>query len=126
MGYWLTCVRNRGELSEGWYDPSTLRKAQESAKEYEEEIARESNLVESNEASSSFGQRESVPNDPGRAEDDGEDSDDSIGPTLPGQINKARRNRLGPSIPNMEDLELKRGIYTDWSQTGVLQFLTMS
>src|SRR4051812_13029650 len=26
----LTCVRNRGELSEGWYDPSTLQKAQNS------------------------------------------------------------------------------------------------
>ncbi|KAI9644510.1 hypothetical protein NHQ30_006531 [Ciborinia camelliae] len=109
-GRWKSFIGkwNRGELSEGWYDPSTLRKAHESAKEYAEEIARESNLVQSNELSSSFGQREFEDDDPSKVEDDGDDSDDSIGPTLPGQMSKARRNRLGPSIPNMEDLELKR------------------
>jgi hypothetical protein len=38
------------------------------------------------------------------------DSDDSIGPTLPGQEGARRRGgRMGPSIPNMQDLELKRG-----------------
>lgn len=104
-------MRNRGELSEGWYDPSTLRKAQESAREYEEEIARESNPVQSNEPSSSLSQREPEQNDH-EVEGDGDDSDDSMGPTLPGEINKSGRNRPGPSIPNMEDLELRRGIYT--------------
>ncbi|KAJ8061375.1 hypothetical protein OCU04_010431 [Sclerotinia nivalis] len=108
MGKW-----NRGELSEGWYDPSTLRKAQESAKEYEDEIARESNPIQSNEPSSSFTKRESEYDDLSRVEGDENDSDDSIGPTLPGEMNKARRNRPGPSIPNMEDLELKRGICTE-------------
>jgi hypothetical protein len=38
------------------------------------------------------------------------DSDDSIGPTLPGQEGaRGRGGRMGPSIPNMQDLELKRG-----------------
>ncbi|THV48182.1 hypothetical protein BGAL_0263g00120 [Botrytis galanthina] len=104
LGKW-----NRGELSEGWYDPSTLRKAQESAREYEEEIARESNPVQSNEPSSSLSQREPEQKDHEvEVEGDGDDSDDSMGPTLPGEINKSRRNRPGPSIPNMEDLELRR------------------
>ncbi|RAL58594.1 hypothetical protein DID88_003954 [Monilinia fructigena] len=103
MGKW-----NRGELSEGWYDPSTLRKAQESAKEYEEEIARESNSVQPREHAPSCEQRETEYDEPSRVEDDGDDSDDSMGPALPGQINKATRNRPGPSIPNMEDLGLKR------------------
>ncbi|TGO90248.1 hypothetical protein BPOR_0072g00050 [Botrytis porri] len=102
LGKW-----NRGELSEGWYDPSTLRKAQESAREYEEEIARESNPVQSNEPPSTSSQREPEQKNHG-AEDDGDDSDDSMGPTLPGEIDKSRRNRSGPNIPNMEDLELRR------------------
>ncbi|QSZ30186.1 hypothetical protein DSL72_004706 [Monilinia vaccinii-corymbosi] len=103
MGKW-----NRGELSEGWYDPSTLRKAQESAKEYEEAIARESNSVQPNEHGPSSGKREPEYNEPSGVEDDGDNSDDSMGPALPGQMKKATRNLPGPSIPNMEDLELKR------------------
>lgn len=35
------------------------------------------------------------------------DSDDSIGPALPGE-GASRNRRVGPSIPNMDDLELKR------------------
>jgi hypothetical protein len=37
------------------------------------------------------------------------DSDDSVGPTLPGK-ERSIGKRPGPSIPSMEDLELKRGI----------------
>jgi len=40
---------------------------------------------------------------------DASDSDDSIGPTLPGQESRSS-GRMGPSIPSMQDLELKRGI----------------
>jgi hypothetical protein len=39
---------------------------------------------------------------------DDSDSDDSIGPALPGQDSRSRSNRMGPSIPSMQDLELKR------------------
>jgi hypothetical protein len=44
------------------------------------------------------------------ARDEESDSDDSVGPALPGSEGRSRRNRFGPSIPNMQDLELKRGM----------------
>lgn len=44
-------------------------------------------------------------------------SDDSVGPALPGQENRSRRSRVGPSIPNMQDLELKRGMCTSFPTT---------
>jgi hypothetical protein len=43
-------------------------------------------------------------------------SDDSLGPTLPGQERRSRGNRKGPSIPSLQDLELKRG----WAQHATL------
>ena len=39
----------------------------------------------------------------------GSDSDDSVGPVLPGKESRSRLSKKGPSIPNLEDLELKRG-----------------
>jgi hypothetical protein len=41
--------------------------------------------------------------------DSGNESDDSVGPTLPGKEGRSRFSRMGPSIPNRDDLELKRG-----------------
>jgi len=41
-------------------------------------------------------------------EDEDSDSDDSIGPALPGQESRSRGQRAGPSLPNLQDLELKR------------------
>lgn len=98
---WLTYVRNRGELSEGWYDPSTLQKAVQSAQDepaphYEERKAERPRET----------RRE--PSEERRSANDSE-SNDEIGPTLPGQESKSRAGRMGPSIPNMQDLELKRG-----------------
>jgi hypothetical protein len=46
---------------------------------------------------------------PVREEPEESESDDDIGPTLPGQEGKSRGGRMGPSIPRMEDLELKKG-----------------
>ncbi len=40
------------------------------------------------------------------AEDDSEEEE--IGPALPGQ-ERTRDGKMGPSIPDMQDLELKRG-----------------
>lgn len=90
------------ELSEGWYDPATLQNALESAQDgTEREEAQE---VRTNTSGaphiSDEGQK-------AKAEDE-DDSDDSIGPVLPGQESRARAGRVGPSIPNMQDLELKR------------------
>lgn len=42
-------------------------------------------------------------------DDENSDSDESIGPTLPGQDGRPKGSRMGPSIPGMQDLELKRG-----------------
>ncbi|TVY33280.1 Uncharacterized protein LSUB1_G005868 [Lachnellula subtilissima] len=102
QGRWKSFIGkwNRGELSEGWYDPSTLQKAVQSAQDepaphYEErkpERPRETHREPSEEQRSG---NES-------------ESDDEIGPTLPGQEGKSRAGRMGPSIPNMQDLELKR------------------
>jgi hypothetical protein len=103
----LTCVRNRGELAEGWYDPWTLQKARQSesapaddARQRESDGAR--SPLKSTDASSRAGMKNS--------REDESDSDDSVGPTLPGQEARSRRNRVGPSIPNFHDLELKKGM----------------
>jgi hypothetical protein len=95
-------VRNRGELSEGWYDPATLWKAQQSELDPDR--------VAASEPPKSAGRP--APTESAREEADGDsDSDDSVGPTLPGQEGRSRRARAGPSIPNLQDLELKRGMY---------------
>ncbi|KAH0548256.1 hypothetical protein GP486_008038 [Trichoglossum hirsutum] len=94
----LTSVRNRGELAEGWYDPSTKIKAQESASSHEG-------------SGQPSGQRRASP-DYGVAENpprstEGEDSDDdTVGPVLPNHMSTGKRS--GPAVPGMEDLELRR------------------
>jgi hypothetical protein len=105
MGARLTCMRNRGELSEGWYDPSTLQKAVRSASEYD------SNPVKEEPPSSAAKATASGEPEQTKREQDAEesDSDDSIGPTLPAQESRSRGSRMGPGIPRMDDLELKRG-----------------
>ena len=90
----LTFARNRGGLVEGWYDPTTLQKAQAS------------NAVNTG--------RRSRPQDspsylsPRRAK---ESSDEEIvGPALPGRETVYKSDkRSGPAIPNLQDLELQRG-----------------
>lgn len=90
------------ELSEGYYDPETLQKAVKSHAE-----------ADSRRGEDDGPKAKAVEKDSGRqgqeevAEES--DSDDSIGPTLPGQEGaRGRGGRMGPSIPNMQDLELKR------------------
>ena len=84
--------RNRGELAEGWYDPSMLGQA----------------------TSSSRPQRHTVidNNTPSIVEEDKlESDDDELGPLLPGELLERRGHlaRAGPAIPSMQDLELKKG-----------------
>jgi hypothetical protein len=94
-------VRNRGELAEGWYDPATLQKAVQ-------ETQPESRAQSQKSKAPAAPRRES----PKQQElDNGDsDSDASIGPTLPGMEGRSRGSKMGPSIPNMQDLELKRGM----------------
>jgi hypothetical protein len=97
-------VRNRGELAEGWYDPLTLQKAIASYEEQEGD-SRNQNFGRGLASGDPVAQK--TPKDESRGP--GSDSDDSIGPTLPGQDSRSGGKRVGPSIPNMQDLELKRG-----------------
>jgi len=95
----LTFVRNRGELAEGWYDPATLQKAQASA-------ASQPTEPESRQRPRGSPKYDS----PTRSEESSDD--DLVGPTLPGHdfsIRKGNR-KAGPAIPDLQDLELKRGI----------------
>jgi hypothetical protein len=97
-GIMLTlAARNRGELAEGWYDPSTKNKAEESAS-YER-----SDRPSRHRASPDYG----VTVDKPPVGEDEDSDDDVVGPTLPGQRNSGRRS--GPTIPRMDDLELRRG-----------------
>ncbi|KAH7380876.1 hypothetical protein BKA64DRAFT_647714 [Cadophora sp. MPI-SDFR-AT-0126] len=103
-GRWKSFVGkwNRGELSEGWYDPSTFQRAVESAAEYESK-RREERPTPKTEL---VGRQTSRPS--AKEVEEESDSDDSIGPALPGQESRSRGSRKGPSIPNMQDLALKR------------------
>lgn len=90
----LTFVRNRGELAEGWYDPVTLRKARASA------------------ASTAQTARRYEPSGEGHQAVGGDSSDDdAVGPALPGDYSGTKEGkRSGPAIPNLQDLELQRGM----------------
>ncbi|CZS89822.1 related to RNA helicase HEL117 [Rhynchosporium graminicola] len=105
-GRWKSFVGkwNRGELSEGWYDPATFQRAIESSGQYEAERFGE----KPNPRSAPIEKRSVRPS--ARNVEAESDSDDSIGPTLPGQEKESRSSgsRKGPSIPNMQDLELRK------------------
>lgn len=91
-------MRNRGELAEGWYDPATLHKAQASA-------------VSNSTKPEPSQQPRGSPKYGSPTEAEESSDDDIVGPTLPGQhvaLSKGNR-RAGPAIPNLQDLELKRG-----------------
>lgn len=103
----LTFVRNRGELAEGWYDPSTLQKAIASASEIgDPSRERDPGEKGSERPKTGLGRERRTER---AGSDVTSDSDESIGPALPGQESRSRGSRMGPRIPNMDDLELKRG-----------------
>lgn len=97
----LTFVRNRGELAEGWYDPATLRKANDATKVPTGSIA--STLQSHNRATSN------------PTLEDSSEEDDAPGPALPSSVIATHCNtsksRLGPTVPSLQDLELKRGTF---------------
>ncbi|GLI73321.1 hypothetical protein PoHVEF18_001536 [Penicillium ochrochloron] len=103
-GRWKSFTRkwNHGELAEGWYDPATLEKARQSAAEYQPgPTDRASPDYGRGEASRGVGAM--VP----QAGDD-EDDEEEYGPTLPVPGSARDVTYSGPTIPNMQDLELKR------------------
>ncbi|KAF7592504.1 hypothetical protein BBP40_012794 [Aspergillus hancockii] len=113
-GRWKSFINkwNRGELAEGWYDPSTLEKARMNAQE--ESLAgrgRESPVYDREVGSRQGG------DDPDEEErdddDDDDDDDDEYGPVLPGHGGVSRYEgrpgqSSGPTIPTMQDLELRK------------------
>ncbi|KAJ5561528.1 hypothetical protein N7461_000289 [Penicillium sp. DV-2018c] len=108
-GRWKSFIQkwNRGELAEGWYDPATLAKARQNAQE--EPLAGPGGDRGSPEYNrGERGTREAA-QDPPVAEDD-QDDDDEYGPSLPQGGSARGGSHLGPTIPNMQDLELKREI----------------
>lgn len=113
----LTYLRNRGELAEGWYDPETLQKATQNTQAAEvadDNYRPESRTTARREVGGKH--KEASPRYDRNTKQHDSDSDDSIGPSLPGQEGRSK-GRMGPSIPNMQDLELKRGIpisYFSW------------
>ncbi|CAL3968793.1 unnamed protein product [Diplocarpon coronariae] len=103
-GRWKSFIGkwNRGDLAEGWYDPSTFQKAVQTAGAPGVERRDENRPKAGTAVVERRNDRESI------AEES--DSDDSIGPALPGQVSRPRGTRKGPTIPNIQDLELKRDI----------------
>ena len=102
----LTSVRNRGELAEGWYDPATLRKATDAASQlgssyHDSKRSKVSNI------------RNSQPNKSPMAKSSDEDAP---GPSLPEKHDPHRQSlkssHAGPTIPDLQDLELRKGLST--------------
>lgn len=98
----LTFVRNRGDLAEGWYESATLQKAQDYAVSASSNVEPERWLRGSPQYGSPTGAEESS-------------EEDIVGPSLPGQDSSIHRSnkRAGPAIPNLQDLELRRGQYVN-------------
>ncbi|KAI9882673.1 MAG: kinetochore-associated Ndc80 complex subunit ndc80 [Watsoniomyces obsoletus] len=100
IGKWLTLVRNRGELAEGWYDPVTKQKADSSPSGPSPERP-------SQRRRSSPEYDAEVPMRDYKEEEGENSDDDSIGPSLPGTRGGIGRGP-GPTIPSLQDLELQR------------------
>ena len=117
----LTFVRNHGDLAEGWYDPATLRKAQTS--------------VTASNDSPPTRHRPSPPRRPSSPkttrfeeeketrENNASSGEDIIGPTLPNRAllhptPRAKGKAPGPSLPNTQDLALRRELeFEDLAQS---------
>ncbi|KAI9831823.1 MAG: peroxisomal membrane protein pex14 [Phylliscum demangeonii] len=143
-GRWKSFVGrwNRGELAEGWYDPSMKSKAEESTAYRLDERSREG--FERGQQGSSTDGDPSAPHDRGgarddaggrghRSEDDNDDdddddeNDDGYGPSLPresefhpgrsgsgaGAGGDRDRATTGPAIPSMQDLDFRRELAAD-------------
>ncbi|EKV05847.1 peroxisomal membrane anchor protein conserved region-domain-containing protein [Penicillium digitatum] len=106
-GRWKSFTQkwNRGELAEGWYDPVTLDKARRSAEE--EPAAGPRGGRESPDYTRGQRATGKAPRDPPVGNDD-EDDDDEYGPSLPQAGSGRGGPQVGPTIPTMQDLELKR------------------
>lgn len=124
-GRWKSFIGkwNRGELAEGWYEPGTFERAKKAEEEEgleepapkapadgEDEFGRVRRRGREEPGWKSEARGENSQEEEPQRKQDGDDSDsDDYGPALPGQdAQVSRYKRVGPTIPKMEDLELKR------------------
>ncbi|KAL9022300.1 MAG: hypothetical protein Q9185_000542 [Variospora sp. 1 TL-2023] len=103
---------NRAELAEGWYDPETLRKAQASvAADDDYRTTSRPPLPRSARA------REPGASDRHDSSSGDDDDDDGYGPALPSDSDPRgpritrREKQAGPSIPNLQDLQVQRASF---------------
>lgn len=88
LGKW-----NRKELSEGWYDPEMKARADERYKSRPKDVERKMPTRDV--------PRTAAKSPDPAGEDYQDEDDDGYGPALPGR----GQQRLGPSIPSMQDLQ---------------------
>ncbi|KAE8373400.1 hypothetical protein BDV26DRAFT_272237 [Aspergillus bertholletiae] len=111
-GRWKSFINkwNRGELAEGWYDPSTFEKACQNAQD--EPVASASR--QQHRRSPDYSRGEDDRADREEEEDNTNEDDDDYGPVLPkyDQLGRYESGRAGqssgPTIPTMQDLELRK------------------
>ncbi|KAL2810681.1 peroxisomal membrane anchor protein conserved region-domain-containing protein [Aspergillus granulosus] len=102
-GRWKSFIGkwNRGELAEGWYDPSTLEKAQKNVAA----VGLRDSPVYERPARETERERSSAHDDGDRDDDD---DDDEYGP-MPDYGSVPRGGpAAGPTIPTMQDLEFRK------------------
>lgn len=93
-------------MAEGWYDPTTLQKARQNAAEQP--------MAGQKRGSPDYGQGERTANEGhGEIPTAEDDEDEEYGPTLPHPDAMRDVTHSGPTIPNMQDLELRRGKLSD-------------
>ncbi|EEA27135.1 conserved hypothetical protein [Talaromyces marneffei ATCC 18224] len=113
MGRWKSFIKkwNRGELAEGWYDSATFEKAKGSLNDIRTAHNREMNkslnqvgqLSDNDDMGNNKGDVPMAEND-----DDNGDDEEDYGPRLPSGGVTSRGALFGPTIPNIQDLELRR------------------
>ncbi|KAJ5648277.1 hypothetical protein N7490_004649 [Penicillium lividum] len=106
-GRWKSFIHkwNRAELAEGWYDPATLQRARESMAERPPPLERERRSPDY----ARGGHNDTVDSKaPLTAEEDDDDDDEEYGPKLPHPNSSRDPTHSGPTIPRLQDLELKR------------------
>ncbi|KAJ5239820.1 hypothetical protein N7468_004439 [Penicillium chermesinum] len=104
-GRWKSFIRkwNRGELAEGWYDPATLERARQAASEQPR-----ASTMRPDSPDYTLGGRPQETDRSAQPRSEDEDEDDEYGPKLPNSGYTRQVAHSGPTMPNTQDIELKR------------------
>lgn len=105
--YGLTLLRNRGDLSEGWYDPATKQRADTAATTATPQTSKKPQLPPSR--GDELVSREPEEKTDIHAGSDNEYDDDEYGPAMPMQ--QLSNGRIGPKIPSMQDIQYRNGTF---------------